>query len=184
MKTPAELADTIFTNAADHKRRATSLRRIAGGIEKELKAAQETGLTLDDQKALQGAIGILSRLANAYTKANDIALQRQETRTRLEKEVAQAMAGTFGALTTTSDRVALLAAIDSSPLRLGAILKMSDLNFWLKDAIGNLQYRLAGQVGPGKTVPAVVAEAWAKWQAGKEDIATKHAAVIALLEDR
>lgn len=153
MKTPAELANAIFTNTADHKRRATTLRRIAGGIEKELKAAQDTGLTLDDQKALQGAIVILSRLANACTKANDIALQRQEARTKLEKEVAQAMAGTFGALTTTRDRVALLAAIDSSPLRLGAILKMSDLDFWRQRRNRELSVSTGRAGGTGQNRP-------------------------------
>ena len=75
MKTASELADSVFRGADEHKRRATQLKRVAGGIRSEIAAAGSTGLSQAETLELSKAATLLDTLSARYTSAQKLAQQ-------------------------------------------------------------------------------------------------------------
>lgn len=181
MKTSAELAEFRLDSPDAHKKRAAVLRRLSGGLDREIKRADASGLSRDDVQALQKAEAVLDGLAKAYAGAGKLAQARWDAEARMEKAIRLAMADNFNQLALVPDRVALIAAVKSHLLRNGtSIRSLRDLDFWFRDALDSLAYTLAVQA---KTLEAkqVVHEAWEKFSAARGDLVSKHLALVGQL---
>lgn len=181
MKTAAELAEAVFRSADEHKRRATQLKRVAGGIRSEIAAASSTGLSQAEMSELSKAATLLDTLAARYTSAQKLAQQKQLDKDRREKQITAAMAGSFSALSTISDKVALIGAVQSYTLKPEIIDSVRDLDYQFKEAIGSLAYILAGQMN-GRPAEIPVAEAWAKFEAERPRLIDRNKSMILSLE--
>lgn len=177
MKTPNELAAAILTSAQTHKKRATSLRRLAGGLRSEISDAESTGLTVSELKLLNGALTQLDHMATQFAAASKIAEKEQMEKEKRAKLVRDAMNQCFGNLSTITDRVAFVAAVNSNLIRNGSADTPSELNSCFTDCFGRLEYRLAQQAA--KSSPQVVVdEAMAKFVGAKEGLAAQHKSLI------
>ena len=172
MKTSSELAESRLDGPAVHKRRATQLRRVAGGIRTELASAATTGLSTAEIKKLTEAASLLEELAGKYRAAEKLAKKRQDEFERIRKQVYSLMAPTFGALKGIEDRVALIAAVQSYQLRRSMIMDLGDLDFYAKDALDSLTHTLARQAET-RAATEVVAEAWRKFEEGRGRLITE-----------
>lgn len=181
MKNAKELASDMLDSPESHARRATSLRRLGGGISAEAGRRSQTGLSDEEARTLQAALGILEGLAAEYQKAGVLAQSRRDGRNASEREVRAAMQKNFRRLTSIADRVALIAAVQSYRLRSGGITTMADVRDGFDDAIDSLESRLA-EKAIGKNVHEVVAEAWSKFEANRIDLAEQHAILVEHLE--
>jgi len=183
MKTASELADSFFRSADEHKRRATQLKRVAGGIRSEIAAAASTGLSEAETLALSKAATLLDTLSARYTSARKLAQQKQLDKQLREKQITAAMAGTFTALSTIPDKVALIGAVQSHTLKPEIIANQRDLDYQFREALGSLAYTLAGQMN-GRPADAPVAEAWKKFEAERPKIIDRHKTMILHLEGK
>lgn len=181
MKTSAELAASPLDSAAAHKQRSASLRRLAGGLKSEALRAEATGLSEMELGALRAAEVVLEALASAYTGASKHAQQRSDDRDRAERAVREAMADNFSCLKTIPERVALIAAVKSYILRDGTRVEtVRDLDYWFRDAINELVYRLAGQA-KDRAASSVVQEAWEKFSGARNELEAQFVALIGQL---
>lgn len=181
MKTASELADSVFRSADEHKRRATQLKRVAGGIRSEMAASGSTGLSQDEQLVLSKAATLLETLSARYKSAQKLAQQKQLEKELREKQITAAMVGNFTALSTIQDRVALIGAVQSYTLKPEIIDSIRDLEYQFREAIGSLAYTLAGQMnGQHPTIP--VADAWRKFEAERPRLIDRYKSMILTLE--
>lgn len=176
MKTPAELAESFLDTPESHRRSSTRLKRLAGGLRSELRV-QSNGFTQEEQEILVNAASLLDALSTNYTQAAALSKAQREKKDALEKQCAAAIKSTFGALTSNTDKVALIAAVQSYHIRNGNIQSQRDLDQYAKDAMDSLAYTLAGQV-KDKTIEAVAAEAWQKFEGAKQGLIEKYQSVI------
>lgn len=181
MKTDSELADAAFRGAEEHKRRATQLKRVAGSIRSEIAAAGTTGLSQSETLELSKAATLLDTLSARYTSAQKLAQQKQIDKQLRENQISAAMAGTFTALSTIQDKVALIGAVQSYTLKPEIIDNQRDLDFQFREALGSLTYTLAGQMN-GRPAAIPVAEAWQKFEAERGRLIDRHKAMILHLE--
>lgn len=65
MKSASELAASRLDSPDAHKKRATSLRRLAGSLNSEAGRVEKTGLSEEELRTLRNAEAILVRLAKA-----------------------------------------------------------------------------------------------------------------------
>lgn len=178
MKSASELAASRLDSPDSHKKRATSLRRLAGGLNSEAARVETTGLSQEEQRTLRNAEAVLDRLAKAYTAASKLAQQRLQDDARAEKSISAAMEGNFLGLKTVGERVALIAAVQSYVLRSGSIIKTSrDLDVYFDDSIRHLVTTLA-RTAKGRTAALVVQEAWETFNAARADLQGKHKDLI------
>ena len=180
MKKPADLASSILDGPDTLKRRATTLRRLAGGLKTEIASAERTGLSDTELRTLEGALGVLEGLATAYSKACTLAQRRREEQAKAEKAIRAAMNANFDKLATIPERVALVAAVNSYVLKPGTTDSPKDLDYWFREAVDSLAYRLAGQI-KGQHATVVVAEAWAKFEKARAELEAKHCHLIGRL---
>lgn len=176
MRTPAQLSECLLVGAAEHKRRAANLRKLAGGLRNQRKG--ECGLDDKEVAVLAAAIALLETMADHSRKAAAIKDKLTADRQARERQVREAMRPSFGTLTSVADRVAFVAAVQSYALR--SIRSTSDLEYQVKDALEGLAYTLSGQT-PDKSGAVVVDAAWQKFVAAKADLHRQHAALIVLL---
>ena len=181
MKTASELADSLFRSADEHKRRATQLKRVAGGIRSEIAAAGTTGLSQAETLELSKAATLLDTLSARYTSAQKLAQQKQLDKQLREKQITAAMAGNFTALSTIPDKVALIGAVQSYTLKPEIIGNQRDLDFQFREALGSLAYTLAGQMnGQHPTIP--VADAWTKFETERPRLIDRYKSMILTME--
>ena len=183
MKTASELADSAFRSANEHKRRATQLKRVAGGIRSEIAAAGSTGLSQAETLELSKAATLLDTLSARYTSAQKLAQQKQLDKALREKQITAAMAGTFTALSTIQDKVALIGAVQCYTLKPEIIDNQRDLDFQFREALGSLAYTLAGQMN-GRPAEIPVSEAWKKFEAERARLIDRHKTMILHLEGK
>lgn len=176
VKTPSELAASTLDSPDSHKRRATNLRRLAGGLASEAKGAERTGLTEKELRTIREAVGVLEGLATAYSKARTLAQQRWDEKAKVEKAIRAAMVGNFGTLATIPERVAFVSSVKSYVLKQGA-MDLRDLDYWFREAMDSLAYTLAGQCN-GQHATTVVSEAWGKFVAARGELEAKHGQLI------
>ena len=180
MKTPTELASFSLDSPDSHKRRATTLRRLAGGVKTEIRCAERTGLSVKELRTLQEAEGVLERLATAFSQARKLTQRRFDDKEKAEKAIRAAMAGNFDKLATIPERVAFVAAVRSYVLKPGTTDTLRDLDYWFREAIESLAYTLAGQT-KGQLATTVVAEAWGKFDEARAELEAKHSHLIGRL---
>lgn len=166
MKTSSELAESRLDGPTVHKRRATQLKRVAGGIRSELASVATTGLSAAEIKKLTEAAAVLEDLAGKYSAAEKLAKKREDEYERKRKQIHSLMAPTFGTLKSIEDRVALIAAVQSYQLRRSLIVDIGDLDFYAKDALESLTHTLTRQAET-RAAPEVVADAWLKFEEGR-----------------
>ncbi len=182
MKTPAQLVERCLLSAADHKKRATAIKRVAGGIRTEIASATTAGLSEADITTLKRAEAILGNLATLYSRAGKLRQSHDDTLQRAITAVKAAMATTFGQLTSVADRVAFIGAADSFQLRHGRVKSPSDLSYYFDDAMSSLAYRLGREAISQKQTPAaVVAAAWQKFDGGKAELQGRYRDTISSL---
>jgi hypothetical protein len=179
MKAPTELLES-FKDPTHHKRRATAIRRIAGGVRSEIESAYSTGLSSKELKVLRDAEALLGKLASTYQRAHELAKKKQAVLAKLEVAVLKEMEGNFCSLHTIPGKVALIAAVNSYMLAPGQVGNERDLDYLFRDTINNLAYRLREQA-VGKSAQAAVGEAWQKFEAARSELENKHCNLIGKL---
>lgn len=183
MKTADELA-VSYLGPESHKRRSTTLRRLSGGLETEIKSAEATGLSQTELKTLRQATIILNKLGSEFARASTIAKKRHEEAQNAEAAIRKAMANNFGKLSSVSERVALIGAVNSYLLREDSPASFNnreELDFWFREELGSLAYRLAGQA-KGRKADTVVAEAWAMFDGARSELEGKFRHIIRKIE--
>lgn len=180
MKTPTELSTAAFASPSDQKKTTTRLKRLAGGLRSEVTTTSH-GLSEKETKALVAAVAVVDELATRYGKAAAIGRRREDDRERAGHRIRAAMAGNFMALSSVEDKVTFIAATYSFRLRNGQVASMEDLDYYFRDDLASFIYRMSGEL-KGRTPDVAVAEAWAKFEAGRADLAQRHRALILTLQ--
>lgn len=176
MKTAQELAEN-YLSSKDLKKRATALKRVAGGIKSESANASFLKLDAKELEVLQKASSILSTLASRYGEASKIEASKVEKHNAREKLILAEMEKNFGAIVTGSvaGKVAFIAAVSPSLLEGPTAKQLRHINAFAEEALSSLAYRLAGKSGEPKEL---VAEAWTKFEGAQAGLETKHKELI------
>jgi len=183
MRTPQDLASNFLVSDGEHGRRATTLRRLAGGV--RAQSVGELGLNNRERKVLGDATALLERMADASKQAAGLAKKRAVDLATREKSVRAAMSSNFGALASVADQVALIGAVQNHVLKdgMGRFDDPRRLREAFADAIASLAYTIA-RFDDKETAEVVVAEAWAKFEEAKSSIQTRHQPLIDALTVR
>ncbi len=182
MKGAIELTSSLFVNSSEHKRRAATMRRLAGGLRSELASAEASGLSELERETLKNALNLLSRMANARSEATAMAKKREDDRARRASMMKKAISDNFGKLNGPMDKICLIVVMRpfgcSRPEDVEHLIdriKQGDmfyLEFYFKDALEWLIHRLSDQPGaPDELVTA----AWEKFLSARGEIEKKYA---------
>lgn len=174
----ADLAAKTLTSADEHKRVATTLRRLSGG----LAAQRGNGLELSDKELaiLTDAEKLLDRMAEVRAQAAKLRCEAVEVARARHEAIKAAAASTFGQLSTVADKIALIGAVQSYSLRGNTeswATSRHMLSEVFREAFEGLIYTL-GCSDATKPATQIVAEAWAKFQVGRAAIEDQHARLI------
>jgi hypothetical protein len=179
VKTAEEMVDEIFSDGPDgRKTAATSLRRLRGGIEAQLKSANFYGLTEKDVKTLRDSVELLSRMSDLRMKAGRLKVKKQAATVEREIAVKAAMARTFGQVSSIEDKVSFVASVSPSFFKdwedpTEKQVKALDTTF--HEAMDTLVYRFARRDG---LVETIVTENWNLFLQHKEEYAKRYAGII------
>lgn len=177
MRTPQDLVSAARVSAAEHAKRATTLRRLAAGL--RTQSGGELGLNDKERKVLTNAALLLDDMAVASQKASVLAKKRAADLAGREREVRSAMRANFGALTSVEDQVALIGAAQRYGLQNPELFNNPrHLGQAFEDALAGLAESLARAPG-AKPAHVVVSQAWAKFLDSKSSIQAQHRALIA-----
>lgn len=177
MRTPGDLAKDALTSAAEHARRATALRRLAGSVRAQIVGV--LGLNDKERKTLADAHGLLERMADLSKQAAVLAKKRSSDRAAREQAIRLAMNANFARLSSVGDQVALIAAVNNEVLT-GAVPNADHLRRLRDefiDALDGLVSSLARQDND-KRPEALVAEAWARFERTKAATQATHRVLI------
>lgn len=180
MKTAKELASSTLDSAEGHKRRAQALRRLATGVQAEVRQGEATGLSDSESSILLKAADVLADLAARFEQAKAIAQVRSDSRAAAEVQVRLAMKANFNLLVSLRDQVALVASISEHMLKGNFIRNAKDLNFAVKEALDSLAYSLS-QKAVGGSPSAVVDDAWQRFVLRKGELTDKYDPLITML---
>ena len=178
MLKPAELAAKVLTSADEHKRTATTLRRLSGGIDAHINCSME--LSEKEKSVLAEAIQMLNRMADVAAQASKLRKKTDEAAVARREAIKVAAATTFGRLSSVVDKVALIGAVQSYSLRNNAEAWATNkhmLEEVFREALDGLTWTLAREDAT-KPAAEVVAQAWEKFQAGRASIEDQHARLI------
>lgn len=179
MKTAQELLDDTFLSADAHKKHATSLRRVAGGIHNELDRSSISGLSKSDIATLQSAESILRKLAGVHAETSKLAGKKQQAREVREKAAEKAMAGNFKTLASVADKVCFLIAAAPSNFKLLELGKdASYLQYYFDDALRWVPYEISRKEGE---VAVLLEEAWQRFNAKRPEYEQRGKDLIARL---
>lgn len=179
MRTPKDLADHALTSDAEHARRATALRRLAGGIHSQTKGV--LGLSDKERKTLTDAHALIEKMADVSKQAAAIAKQRRLDRVGRERAIRMAMKTNFVRLTSVEDQVALIGMVNRdvmTPAVPGA-KNLRRLRAEFDEALDGLAGLLARS--NDRSPEALVAEAWTRFERTKAATQTKHRVLIEAL---
>lgn len=176
MKTAQELMER-FMSAKVLKSRATTIKRVSGGIKAEIGSASLAGLSDKEVKVLSEASAVLLMLASRYSEASKMEAAKVEKRNAREKLIRAEMGKNFGAIATGSaaGKVAFIAAVSASLLEGPTAKQLRHINVFAEEALSSLAYGLAGKSGEPKEL---VAEAWTKFEGAQAGLETKHKELI------
>lgn len=189
MKTPKALSERLLRSSGELATRATTCRRIAGGLGR----VEVTGLELSDQEVLvlKKARDLLESIAITYAKASKLKKAAEEAHQQRRKDVRAAMKDNFEALATTADKVAAIATVKGFMLAPGGLSldKPSDATYlvgeYFRQSLDDIGYGIASaSAGDFKDLApaAAVALAWQRFQDRREQLQDKYAQVIVLAE--
>lgn len=178
MKTVKELAAARFDSPDSLKRRAVSLRRLAGGLRGEAERSNDTGLTDKELRALKDAADVIATLATRFDGAGKERKKALDAREAMEVKVRAAIQGNFAKLTSIPDQVAFVAA--TSEYQIKNLSTLADLGYAIKENTDFVVYRLAEQA-MSRDMNEVVADAWNRFQSMRASLQDKHAATIGKL---
>lgn len=179
MKKPEDLAAMPLTSADEHKRRGTTLRRVAGGIEAQLSGPFE--LSAQEKTLLQEAARLLNRMANISLQAAKLRQRANAAAEARRTSIKAAAASTFGSLSSVADKVALVAAVQSYSLRANSYslsVHPHALEQLFAEAQDGLVWTLAGS---DLSTPheVLVSQAWQKFLDGRDAILAQYKEIIA-----
>jgi len=176
MRTPQQLAENILVGSDEHKKRATTLKRLSGGL--RAHSVGELALDKREQKILAEAAGLLDRMADTSARAAALVKKRRHDHERRAKSITEAMQPTFASLNAVSDQVALIAAVSAYVLEEPRCLEdPRRLQEAFDEALGSLADSLARPADTRK-VDQVVAQAWQKFVDSKAEIQAQHRNLI------
>ncbi|WP_454875195.1 hypothetical protein [Paraburkholderia xenovorans] len=172
MKKAGDIANQIGGDSAGQKRMATALLRAAGMV----RSAIEEGLFDDkERKVLQDAIAVLERGAKVRRQAASLKSKHEQAAEARRKDIRLRMSGTFVALSSIEERIALIAAVDSDRLKHAQIHTRRDVDDYFKESLNDLEWKLAQRDGD---TGEVVTEAWSKFCEARQRLQDQHALVI------
>lgn len=182
MKSPEDIANTGWCGPREHKTRAATLRRLAGGLRQHVEGGP-LGLSEAEKKTLAQAAELLNVMANRSSKAAALAQKSMDERAAREKAIRAVIGSSpFNALASVADRVALIAAAKGKWFANEYIHDLERLDHEFQDVLNeSIPYQLSG-IASGKTAHAVLEEAWTKFQAGRNDLVAKLRGVIDRIE--
>ncbi len=175
MKSVTEWKADTLTSPDEHKRRATTIRRLAGSLRSEIEGRRTSGLDDKEQTILSQAVALLERMAANRDSARKAAAARIAAHNLREKEIKAAMSGNFGQLVSIPDMVSLVAAVRSYDLREWGSKDLDDLKWYAAEALASLAYTLAKEAGPAAEV---VAAAWEKFGRARAELEAKYRPII------
>lgn len=193
MNTAKQLAAGFHYRGAELAKNATTCRRLATGL-----AAHHVdllGLTQRDRETLASASTLLREMAAVYAKAATLRKAAEAARAQWVKTARAAMKHNFDTLTTTADKVALIAL--SKVHLLDAAALRGDRGMWhaqyllkdmFADCLNDLAYFLsprADGIGQGVKDLDPAAEVVAEWQRflnKREQLQDEYAQVIVLVD--
>lgn len=175
MKKASDLANHIVGDSAAQKRMATTLMRAAGMVR---SAIEEGVFDAKEHKVLQDAIAVLERGAKVRRQAASLKTKEEQAAEIRRKDIRERMSGTFGALKSIDEKVALIAAVDSDRLKYTQIRTARDVEDYFKESLNDLEWKLARQAGD---TDKVVADAWTKFCDARQRLQDQHALVIKLV---
>jgi hypothetical protein len=178
VKKPDEMAANSLYSEKEHKTRAATLRRLAGGIRANAGSGAFVGFDVSERKLLASAATLLEAAAHASAKASSLAKGRRAAKEAREAAVLEAMSATFCKLTSAADRVALIAASGESYQLSPSFGKYTDeLGRAFNDAMMSVARTLAVSA-PAQAPVDIVAEAWKKFVEAKPELQHRHDALI------
>lgn len=183
MKSPAQLCEARLLSAAEHKKRATAIKRIAGGIRTEIASAKHYDLSPKDLKTLQDAVLVLGGLARIHEESGKLRQFQDNAIQKAIKTTEVAMKQNFGQLTSIADRVSFIAAVRSWFLQTDRVQTINDLEYYFDECFSSLAWNLGKQSLEKNQLPAtVVNEAWQTFLNAKQDLLGKYKTYIVHLE--
>jgi hypothetical protein len=188
MNTAKELAQSILRSGAEFATKATTCRRLAGGI--AAVDANFLGLTDKQRATLAGARALLDEIAGTYAKAAKLKKQQEEARKKREQTIRAAMKSTFEALDNTADKVALIAFVSPWAFDAGStvtnIKDAADAHYlfgqYLRDQLNDLAYAITRRAADSAPPAEAVAAEWARFQEVRGKLQDKHARVIVTVD--
>lgn len=173
-----DLAAKALMSVDEHKRSATTLRRLSGGIGAQRSNALE--LSGSEKAILTEAEHLLDRMAEVAAQAAKLRKKAEEIATARRDAIKAATESTFGRLSTVADKVALIGAVQSYSLKANAEAWATSQHMLaevFRDAMDDLTWKLA-RSEPNKPVSDLVADAWTRFQQGRAAIEDQHARLI------
>lgn len=164
-------SDDLVNEASveNHKKAATALRRLSGGIETQLKSADFYGLSLQEKKALEDALKVLNTMARTRELAKTKKGQIDIKITARIKTAQELMVNTFSSLSNIEDQVALVHSVH--PYMLIDFNKYDknteDLMQHFKDVLDSISYKVAHT--PGKEIQEQLEELWERFMMKKSE---------------
>jgi len=172
------MAENLLVGSDEHKKRATLLKRLAGGL--RAQAVGELGLDERERKILAQAAGLVDRMALASASAAVLSKKRRDGLERRAQNITKAMQPTFGSLKAVSDQVAVIAAVNGSVLEEPHRFNPRRLQEAFDEALGSLADSLA-RTADTRKVDQVVVQAWQKFNDAKTDLHAQHQDLIEAL---
>ncbi|MBW8831579.1 MAG: hypothetical protein JF606_19605 [Burkholderiales bacterium] len=179
MRTPQQMAENLLVGSDEHKRRATLLKRLAGGL--RAQTVGELGLDERERKILAQAAGLVDRMALASAGAAVLSKKRRDKLERRAQSITKAMQPTFGSLKAVGDQVAVIAAVSDyvleEPHRFKDPRRLQEA---FDEALGSLADSRS-RTADTRKVDQVVAQAWQKFKDAKTDLQAQYRDLIEAL---
>lgn len=182
MKSSDDLAQEA--SVENHKKAATALRRLSGGIETQLKSANFYGLSEKERDVLVKALSVLNTMARTRELAKSKKGKSDMQRIARTKTAQKLMANTFSSLSSIEDQVALIHSVH--PYMLIDFIKhdqnMEDLQEYFKDVLDSISYRVAQK--PENEIKEQLGELWEKFILKKSEYILSHQDIIRKLNSQ
>ncbi|SCX72636.1 hypothetical protein [Variovorax sp. EL159] len=187
MITAQDLAGKSLYSSQERARQATSMRRLAGGLRSAAKSNEAAEFTSSEREAVNKAIAVLDVFADALAKASTLRKKAEDARAKRQAQARQAIAGTFAALSTVEDKVALIAVSRPHSLLFNPDRSASDARVLLdsrystlNDALDDIVWRIAEASEPVETAAA---RAWERFQEAAPALRIKHGSLIQQIKE-
>ena len=188
MKSAKDLAQSILLSGDEFATKATTCRRLAGG----LRALDAGFLDLTDKQraTLAGARALLDEIAETYTRAGKLKTHQEQGRKKREKAIRAAMQSTFDAIGSTADKIALIAFVSSwafdSDAAVGHVNDLAGVRYllgeYLRRQLDDLAYSITRRAADTATPADAVAAEWSRFQQARSRLQDKHARVIVTVD--